>query len=230
MRTKMLIATAAACAVGIATSVAQVYSVNAVGYVNVTVSENVANPLGVTYVLVSNPLKTGGNTLAEVFPSVPDLTGFFAFNNTTGVFDSQKTYLGGWDDPSYVFDNGVGGFLAFDNGFIDGTVTVTFVGEVLQGTLNVGVPNNAYVIIGSKVPQAGQIDTALGFPARDFDQCFTWNRATWQYKSAATYLGGWDDPALATVEVAAGFVIAPDLTPPVPPARTWTRAFNVNNP
>jgi hypothetical protein len=107
--------------------------------------------------------------------------------------------------------------------------TVTFVGEVPQGTLNVLVRSNLLTILASKVPQAGQIDTALGFPARDLDSVFTWNKATWSYKSAATFLGGgWDDPALATVGVAEAFCITPD--PTVGPDRTWSRTFNVNNP
>jgi hypothetical protein len=219
----MLIATAAACAVGIATSVAQVYSVNAVGYVNVNVNEKPA--VATTLLLVANPLNAGGNTLAEVFPALPDLTLFFPFNNGTGLFDGPYTYFGGWDIPTAVFAPGSGGFLAFDNSIIDGSVTITFVGEVPQGTLSTTIASNRLSIVASKVPQGGQIDTALGFPAADLDLVFTWNKAQWKYNDASTYLGDWDIPPV--VGVAEAFVVVPDATTF---ERTWTRVFNVNNP
>ena len=59
MRTKALILTAFVGALGIAGASAQVYSVNAVGYVNKSI------PAG--FSIVANPLNNGGNKVSEVF-------------------------------------------------------------------------------------------------------------------------------------------------------------------
>src|SRR6266540_2582284 len=73
MRTKALFLTVALSAAGIATSMAQVYSVNAVGYVNQTV------PHG--YSMVANPFVTPTNTLNALLPpaSMPPLLTLFKF-------------------------------------------------------------------------------------------------------------------------------------------------------
>ena len=61
MRTKTILLTAAVLAAGLGASVAQsVFSVNAVGYVNVTIRPG--------YNLIANPLNNGGNTVSEVLP------------------------------------------------------------------------------------------------------------------------------------------------------------------
>src|SRR5690349_6980992 len=86
MRTKALLLTAALAAAGVSTSVAQVYSVNAVGYVNV------AAPAG--YSMISNPLNAvaGNNTVAKLFapanvsPSLPFNSKVYIFDNSTGLF------------------------------------------------------------------------------------------------------------------------------------------------
>src|SRR6185436_14585530 len=84
MRTKALLLAAAFAAAGVATSMAQVYSVNAVGYVNVSA------PPG--FSLIANPLNagTGNNTVAKLFsnitPSIPNNSKVFLFDNPTSSF------------------------------------------------------------------------------------------------------------------------------------------------
>jgi hypothetical protein len=77
MRTKTLLLTAALCAAGIATSKAQVYSVNAVGYVNTSLLKG--------FNLVSNPLDnkaTDGNKIKNLFASLPAGAQVFFFDGT----------------------------------------------------------------------------------------------------------------------------------------------------
>lgn len=229
MRTKTLLLTAAISAVGVATSMAQaVYSVNAVGYVNVTVNKNPGG--STTPLMVANPLNTGGNTVAEVLPSVPDFTTFFHFNNTSGQFDNATTFasfLGGWDNPAQAFPPGDAGFLIFDNSSIGASVTLTYVGEVPEGTplstAVAGLGRASY--LASKAPIPGHLETDLGFPPADFDTVYRWDKANWTYHNASTYasfLGGWDIPPV--LGVADGFVL---LTDSATPARTWTKNFDV---
>src|SRR6185369_9247800 len=137
MRTKTLLLTASIMAAGLGASMAQVYSVNAVGYVNKTF------PNG-GLALVSNPLNTTNNTLNSILPNVPVDTQMYRFNgasyNDAEFFvDTSTGWLDGGGNPSTtVLKPGEGFFLAFPPG--SGSVTVMFVGGLPQGSLTNRVP------------------------------------------------------------------------------------------
>src|SRR6266545_7604189 len=94
MRTKALFLTVALSAAGIATSMAQVYSVNAVGYVNVTI------PGGNKFALFSNPLIAATNTLNSLFPPTQAPLGSIIYTIVGGGFQvTQNDNFGaGWLD------------------------------------------------------------------------------------------------------------------------------------
>jgi len=225
MRTKALLLTAAVIAAGVATSMAQsVYSVNAVGYVNVTLKDG--------YNLLGNPLKaTNNNHINAVLPNVPDFTGLLKWDNASQQFSAAETFFDGqWFDgntqPSQTrIAPGEGIFVQNTSG---GEVTITFVGEVEQGSLtNVMAPN--YGFYASQVPQAGTLPS-LAFPGADFMTFNSWNPMSQSFNAAYTYFDGqWFDPNTQpnapTVGVAEGFLISnPDAVP-----INWTRNFSVNN-
>src|SRR5689334_21456877 len=130
MRTKTLLLIAAIGAAGAATSMAQVFSVNAVGYVNKTIPKN-------SFLLVSNPLKAATNTINALFSPVP--AGFQVFIYKPGVGYDIGTYddLEGAFLPASVGTAtllpGQGVFAKNPTG---SDVTITFVGEVQQGNLS----------------------------------------------------------------------------------------------
>ena len=79
MRTKTLLIAAAALAVGVATSMAQTYSQNVVGYYNLNM------PVG--YNMVSVQLQVGvSNGASEVFPSLPDGTALLTWDPVGAQF------------------------------------------------------------------------------------------------------------------------------------------------
>src|SRR5436190_21900702 len=80
MRTKTLILSAVLSAAGIASSLAQVYSVNAVGYVNQTFTR-------AGFYIITNPLNNGNNQISTVISSAPDSTTVYRFNSATGFGD-----------------------------------------------------------------------------------------------------------------------------------------------
>jgi hypothetical protein len=156
MRTKALIG-AAILAAGLASSMAQnVYSLNVVGYYNVPVPAN-------QYVLIANQLNTTNNTLGGILPTAP----------AGSVF--QK-FSGGWsgyimDDVDLVWTPNANATLApGEGGFFKSPVatTLTFVGEVKQGSLTNNLPAGLYTVVGSQVPQAGSAP-ALGVPGEPGD-------------------------------------------------------------
>jgi hypothetical protein len=103
-------------------------------------------------------------------------------------------------------------------------VTITTVGEVMQGALSNPVPSG-FSIEASQVPQAGRLVTDLGFPAADQDVIYQYNATTGQYV-VNTYdlsgTGGWD-PAEPTIAVGEGFWSRKGGA-----AGTWSRNFSVN--
>jgi hypothetical protein len=214
MRTKTLLLTAAVCAAGIATSKAQVYSVNAVGYVNTQLVKG--------YNLVSNPLNNtapDGNTIGKLFASAPAGSLIYYFDNATSLYVSAQVDEFGSGEIAGPAATQV---LAPGNGVFVGSTAagqITFVGEVPQGDLSNPIPKG-FSIKASQVPQAGTV-SALGFTAPpDGTKVYKFDQATQSYKSSTYEFGAWDaEPTLQVGEAA--FIASPSAT-------TWTRKFNVN--
>src|SRR6266480_2545573 len=130
MRTKTLILTAVLSAAGVASSLAQgtVYSVNAVGYVNLTI------PTG--FSMIANPLNNtaaNGNTVSNLFPSVPIGTTIYKFDNVAGTYSINQFSFAGWGSPNDTMLPGDGAFIRNPTA---SPISVTLVGEVMQGPLS----------------------------------------------------------------------------------------------
>jgi len=222
MRTKALLLAAAFAAAGVATSMAQVYSVNAVGYVNVNLDSG--------FNLVSNPLNAADNTVGNLFknitPSIPGGLKIFVFDNSTGAFITAQ-----WDDidSAFIPASVAAISVAPGNGvfvYNPGTpqLKLTFVGEVAQGNLSNPLPKG-FSIKASQVPQAAKPD-AIGLPGQPGDKVFRYNKTTRAYNSYV-----FDDidntwlPALPVIDVGEAFFLYRAQA-----AGTWTRTFSVNNP
>jgi hypothetical protein len=217
MRTKTLLLTAALSAAGVASSLAQVYSVNAVGYVNTTLVPG--------FNLVSNPLnntEANGNTIRNLFGSLPDGSQVYRFTGTQFDIVARDDLAGGWDDDAKANQTITPGQGVFVRNAGTANVTVTFVGEVPQGNLTVNIPAG-FSIISSPVPQAGNIDTDLNYDPANGDQLFFWNEAGQNYipRNYDATFGEWDAP-LPNLEVGEAVFIRKDA------AATWSRTFNVN--
>jgi len=211
MRTKTLLLTVAIGAVGAASSMAQVYSVNAVGYVNVT-----CNP---GFNLIANPLIQASPTLSALIPAPPDGTSFYILNG--GSF-SLSTYTDGvgWE-PDATMVLGKGGYLLNP---LATPLVITFVGDVAQnsnqGGLVVNPVGSAFTIMSSKVPQTGTITTDLGLTAQDGDQLFKLVGTSFDLYSFTDGVG-WE-PTEPVINVGQAFLYNTAT------ARNWSRSFNVN--
>jgi hypothetical protein len=201
---------------------AQVYSVNAVGYVNTTLLPG--------FNLISNPLdnKTG-NTIANLFGTgfqgtIPPGTIVYYFNSTTDAF-----VIAAWDDltgsfeppanASQVVTPGEGVFINLGG---NANATVTFVGEVPQGAASNQQIPQGFSIKGSTVPAAGPI-SGMNFPAVAGDTIYEWNPTTDTY-SISTFddlIGDWS-PAVPNIDVGEAFWINKRANV------AWDRNFSVN--
>lgn len=225
MRTKTLLLIAAVGAAGAVTSMAQVFSVNAVGYVNKTIPAN-------GFAMISNPLKAATNTINALFAGVPNGTQIY-------VYTPGKGYdVGTYDDLDQSFGATVGPMtlLPGQGVFVrnPGTspLTITFVGEVPQGTLNTAMVAGLQ-IVSSQVPQAGTA-AELNFPNKlahgltAGDQVYKFivndpvpaNNQKYQVSTFDDLDDNWAPPVSLDVGEAVFVRLAK--------AVTWTRQFNVN--
>jgi len=217
MRTKTLLLTAALAAAGLTSSMAQtVFSVNAVGFVNVTVPAN-------GFALLANPLNQTTNDLATVLPDAPANTQVFEFNPAAGGFAIYtKRSTGAWTGSgadTARLDPGEGFFVK--NGNAAAAATLTFIGEVPQGNLSTPI-QAGFNLLGSKVPQTGAVETDLKLPAAANDVVFAFNSATQGYTQHTRRSTGAWTPAEPSVAVANGFWLRAAA------AGNWTRTFSVN--
>jgi hypothetical protein len=217
MRAKTLFVMAALGAVSLSTAMAQVYSINAVGFVNVDL------PPGLW--IIANPLDAGNNTVTNLFPATtPDGVAIYVFNpgNTAKPYTINNWLFGSWDDPSMVLAPGAGFWVLNP---LTNTYRLTFVGEVKQGTLTSPLPAGLS-ITASQVPQAGAVDTALKFPVTEGDTIYRYMRGSATpakpYEICNFAFGSWD--IVPNIDVAEGFWVNKVG------AATWTRTFDVNNP
>jgi multidrug efflux pump subunit AcrA (membrane-fusion protein) len=216
MRTKTLLLTAALSAAGVASSYAQVYSVNAVGYVNTV--------LKVGYNLISNPLNAQDNTIGALFAGLPIGTQIFKFSGGNYVTATLDEFSGLYEPLSArntTVTPGEGVFVSLPVG--SGDTTITFVGEVPQGQLNNALPQGLS-IRSSMVPQAGNVDDLL-FPKEIGDQIFKYNENTQSYTTFTVdeFTGAWSP--LAPILDVGEAVFVSKLA-----AGSWNRDFSVNTP
>jgi len=126
----------------------------------------------------------------------------------------------GWDpvDVANTTLKPGGGVFAKNTSAND--VTVTFVGEVPQGTLTTALVPGLQ-IVSSQVPQAGTV-ADLGYTGAQDDKVYQWNLAGQKYDfSQYDTTFGWD-PALKSLYVGDAFFLSKTA------AGSWTRTFSVN--
>jgi len=221
MRTKTLLLTAALSAAGVASSMAQgtVFSVNAVGYVNTTV--------GPKFSLISNPLTASDNTINTLFHSgiqgtIPDGFTVFRFVGTGFIAAQYDIFSDAFLPTSSASQSVLPGEGFFVRNPSTTAVTVTFVGEVPQGTLANTYPKG-FSIRASQVPQAGKIDTDLGFKGVDGDVVFQYDNVKQAYiANSFDIFGGTFLPNTPTLAVGEAVFLKAAT------GGTWTRTFNVN--
>ena len=172
MRTKALLC-AATIAAGALTSMAQsnVYSLNVVGYYNVPCPAN-------QLVMLANQLNTTNNTIGNVIPAPPGGTFLYKYNGGYTTYQFDPDDLVWYPDANATLNPGEGAFLK-----CAAATTITFVGEVLQGSLTNTLPINALAMRSSMVPQAGAVTSVLGAPGEggDFLYKYAGGYTTYQF-------------------------------------------------
>jgi hypothetical protein len=209
MRTKALFVAAALGAAGIVSSMAQVYSVNVVGYVNVNI------PTG--FSLVANPLDAASNLIQDLMPEQA-----VTVYKYTGTAYLSATFIPGaniWTGDNFEVAPGEGFWVNNNSG---AAFTVTFVGEITEGLKQNPIPQG-FAIRSSIVPQAGTL-SALGWPAAAGDAVYQWvnnGAGGGAYVTANNLGGGLWVPSEPEIGVGESFFVNKAA------AASWDREFSV---
>jgi hypothetical protein len=187
-----------------------VYSVNAVGYVKIgPIAPN-------AFFLAANPLTLPTNSLAAVLPDAPANTKVYVLSGGAfSVFTKRTTGWTGTGADTATLDPGMGFFI--QNGTTT-DLTITFVGEVMQGTVTTAYPAG-FSLLGSKIPQAGKVEADLGLVAANGDVLY--QLVGGSYVLSTRRATNWT-PSEPIVDVGNGFFFNAKA------AGTWSRTFSVN--
>jgi hypothetical protein len=232
---------AALSAAGVLTSSAQVFSVNIVGYVNLSIPAKkaalIANQL-------NNKLANGtiDNTLGTLVPLAANGSAFYKWVGSG--FSTSAAYDTGcncWTDPTLTLNPGEGGLL-FNNATTP--LALTFVGEV-QLSSSLLIPT-VYSVQSSVIPQTGFIHLPTGIASPDGNPDLQFGQpqevpnaageSFYQYVVAnqgfsTSYLWdsnghNWGDGTNPGPEVQVGEAFL-TFIPPAGGTHTWARTFSV---
>lgn len=211
MKTKALLLAGLVTLAGVAASEAQtVYSVNAVGFINVNV------PTG--FSMVANQLFSSGSTIGQILPTPAVGTKFYKFNGVSfDISEFAGAPFNTW------FPNGDATLLPGEGAFIynpSSAFTLTFTGEVPTGTLSNPLVAG-FSIRSSIVPQSGLLSTTLGLPAVPGDKVYKFNGASYDiYEFAGAPFNTWF-PSEPSVNVGESFFVYKGAS------TTWDRSFSI---
>jgi len=201
---------------GIASSFAQnVYSVNVVGYINLTLTNN--------FSLIANQLDNGqGNLVTNMFTGVPFNTFVYKFDGVSYASLSLSPATG-WSPAAnrgMTLAPGEGVFVR--KPAAAASINLTFVGEVMQGDL-VNPVVLGFEIYSAMVPQQGGITTVHNYTPAPGDFVYKWSGTSYsskQYRGAP--FNAWSPAPEPVLDVGEAVFIRSATV------KNWTRTFNVN--
>jgi hypothetical protein len=197
---------------------AQVYSVNIVGYVNLSI------PVG--FSMIANQLNNSpDNQLATLIPTPPDQTTFYKFVNASSSYLIDQFADGAWGGDTsgaMTLNPGEGVFVNSLAAF-----TATFVGEVQLSTPAGALPiATGFSIVSSPIPQQGFLDTDLNYGTpNDQETFYQFNNASTSYSINQWADAAWGGDAggnAPTIHVGEAFFVSNPGA-----AHSWTRTFSV---
>ena len=229
MRTKLLLGAAVLAAGALSAMADNVYSLNVVGYVNVSTVG------GGNYNYIANPLNnSAGNWITNLFPSSVAQDGDQVVKWDPVIQDFSTNYVATYRGLSQSWDSNFqlnpGEAVFYLNA--GNNATVTFVGEVQQGTYTepVGiVGGGSFNAVASSAPIGGIFTNSIvGITPQDGDQAYIWNAdpnvQDWDgnYATYRALSASWDNLTVTNPPGYGIFYLGAGNDQP-----TWTRTFTV---
>jgi hypothetical protein len=192
---------------------AEVCSVNIVGYINANISKG--------FSLIANQLNASpDNKLSTLFTSLPDGSQFYKWNGSSYVFIEYVDGSWGGDNPDEVLNPGQAAWINAPSAF-----TQTYVGEVQLTSTVVVAPGFGLVssVLPQSLPLTGDPPGGLGFPIGNEDEIYQWGGTGWvfnKYVDGAWEGDGGGNPP--TVAIAESFWVKNASA-----SKNWNRTFTV---
>jgi hypothetical protein len=224
MRTKTMLLSALLGTLGSVSVMAQstnVYSLNAVGYINVTVLPGfnmISCPLIASPDNTINTLLTNGSGQYKKFQ-------FWNWNPATAAYTEDIGTGAGWGSGGTETLNPGQAAWLYNPGSTN--VTVTFVGTVPSGTNSITLYSNSFNLVSSILPTSGDIVTnsLMNFTnAAKKDQAWMWNASLQAYTETIATASGWPGGDPVQTNVGGGFWYVNNQTT----NNFWTESFSVN--
>jgi hypothetical protein len=181
-----------------------VYSVNVVGYHKAAIPAN-------QFKMIANSLQGTNLALSAIMPAPPEGTAVFKFVGSG--YSSAQFNDGAWEGAALTLGPGEGAFIKSPVAF-----TNIFAGEVILLSTN-AVPSG-YSIRSSVIPQAGLLQTELGFPVAEGDAVFRFNGISYVTSQFAD--GAWEGAGQPNVGVGESFFILNAGS-----SKNWVRNFSI---
>jgi hypothetical protein len=163
----------------------------------------------------------GGNTLANIMPSLPCNARFMKWDNASQAWITT-TYSPsrGWADGTITLKPGEGAFLCpcCTNAF-----SVTFTGCLPTPNLPVAMVSDHSYLLSRQYPGPGTYESIVGLVPEDFTSVYMWDgtNGQWQHQPFQ-YLGGTWDPREPIAAVGEAMMICPpEATLPVLPTTAF---------
>jgi len=185
------------------------YSDNIVGYRLLDV------PTGKS--LLSNPLANGDNTLPTLLSGGPAKLTVSTWDSDSASWKAS-TFGDAWSDAGLVVAPGQAAL--FENKSVD-RVTLTFVGEVVQGSLSTTVPSGESYHAAT-LPIAGGLAANFGFPTANGLKVSLLENATGDWTTHTFSDGTWS-PSEPSLAAAQGFRVTANA------ATSWDRDISLNS-
>lgn len=181
---------------------------------NVIGCASVALPPG--FSLIANPLRAANNCLAELFRGWPNGTKLNEFDARPFLLSENTVKHGRWVNVNEQLAPGEGAI--FFNPTPD-YKSHSFVGTVLLGNLSMPIPAG-FSLRGSLMPQPGDLQEDLRFPASEGDVIHLFDRDRQQYMLHTWTNGKWQNGS-PLINVGEAFWVAKAS------ASNWTRSFSL---
>lgn len=180
-----------------------------IGFVRLLIGPGTTNYPGTSSAIANQLDAPNGNTLNGLFDPMPDGTYLPAGTEIIKWGGSAYNYYtwngSGWGgNGSVTLNPGEGAFLVNPS---SNSIPITFVGLVREGSLTLSL-TGGQSFIGSMLPKAGYLQTALGYNPNRGDTVFLWNGSSWSSYLYFRQLNSWT-PNEPVLNVGEGFFIKP---------------------
>jgi hypothetical protein len=143
--------------------------------------------------MITTPLISGDNTIAEIMPNVPDGALLYRYDNNAKIYDIDSFELGQWNPATDALMPGDGAFLFNPAPW---PFTVTLAGQlpvqVATASPTAGFTTPGTFLIGSRSTQPGKASQVLNQTFADGDMIYQFHPGD-GYSIHSFQLGVWDD-------------------------------------